>query len=212
MAEKTNRDLQTVVIDEEPYVLMIPSYDMMTRLIAWANRYEVTHPGMDIDCFVYQMWENRDTRAYCAYTYFDLEIGRARRAQDDARCGWRPMLVPLNRKGIFSHCLMGTENGTIVHGGTFWHRFSDSERFQQADFSKKFPGRPILDGVPLSTDFFFFFSCDDPSKNIPWVVWDGRLVCAGVLVDNCSLITLSNRNGCLWPTLTFNYDVGLLEV
>lgn len=212
MAEKTNRDLQTVVIDGEPYVLMIPSYDMMTRLIVWANSCEIMLPGMDTDCFVYQMWENRDTQAYCVYTYSDLVSGRGWRAQADVRCGWRPMLVPLNRKGIFSRCLMGTENGTIVHGGTFWHRFSDGERFQQADFSKKFPGRPVLDNVPLFADLRFRDSCDDLSKNIPWIIWDGRLVCADVLADNCSLSTLSNRNECLWPTLTFSCDVGLLEV
>lgn len=202
-------DQMLVMVDGEYYIQSIPTYDMMTRLQSWAYCSEAGFSGMEIDCFVYHM-KNNGHRRYVASPYSRLLSKSEMCAPREVHCGWRPMLVPLDQHGHLSGCLKNVRNGTIVRGGTF----SYGETFcghTTADFSDGISGHPVLTTVFPDVEIEISDSCADPDKSIPWIIWDGKLVCSRVLIGDVRVDTLYSRNGCFPPSLASKRDLEVIE-
>ena len=100
--------------------------------------------------------------------------------------GWRPMLVPLDRTGKLANCFSKKRNGELCRMGMFQvdHRdipividsggpvFRDIYRTDGSD-----PNSPYA-----VYDFDIIDADADPERMIPWVMWNGALICSRVLI------------------------------
>ena len=207
---RANYEQMLLIMDGEYYIQSIPTYDMMTQMRSWACGSANGFPGMEIDCFVYHL-KDKQYRRYAASPYSRLLSRDEYRAPMETHCGWRPMLIPLDRYGQLSRCLKKIKNGTIVRGGTLSYGETFCGR-HQADFSDGVSGCAVLSTVFADIDIEIADSSDDPDRNISWIVWDGKLVCSRVLIGDARLDTLYSKNGCFVPSLRMEHDIKAIDM
>lgn len=178
---------QRVELFGEPYLLTLPRYDQLKRL--YASCPSLRDGGR---VFVLNESSKQDLYPGCDAPPVLLTIDTVKAPAQIfsyMEYGWRPMLVPLTENGLVSGCFPKWRNGDLLRAGVF--------RVKDVVVPVGNPtGGPVLKDIYLpdqervdgSGDFYQCCAFDiadedqDPETMIPWIVWDGALICSRVLI------------------------------
>lgn len=184
----------SIMIDRDPYLLTFPGCGMLTDVLIYIESVCSGLAGeVDDDCFVYASAKDMNGNRYLSHTtLYGIQERREIDVPPETVCGWRPMLIPLDKNGKVSSCLQYMPNGKVITGGSFQYQFPG--RPKQIFYSKVTFGGPLIDVVPDNAKLWIGDSNSDSNGDLQWVVWDGKLVCSRVLVRDCSLKVLADNN------------------
>ena len=184
---------ERIWIDDEPYALVLPTYEILREMSELSQASDSEFIDISSNCFVYHpVAASPTTKDLRLMTAFNVRDRYLVHGHANLICGWRPMLVPLTKSGEVSQCFRSVRNGTIVFGGTFQY-CGTTERYRTPSPYTSL-SEPVVGAIKDFSKVRLYDSNEDTMKNIPWVVWKGKLVCSRILIGKAKVQMLEDSH------------------
>lgn len=184
-AEKIPDVFQKVTIEGDQYLLTVPECNMLDRFLDYCVRNRLAVDSKT-PCYSWKKTYGAGPMNLRSILLVPHITGYPVTFEDHA--GWRPMLVPLKQDGCPSSWFIRMKNGTVVRGGSLGCRESGRPSMHFALIEDMWDEAPVLTESDLRVDAPRIMDTQFQSdSNIPWVVWEGRLICSRILVRDISV-------------------------
>lgn len=171
-----------IAIDGDSYFLTIPECNKLDRLLAYCGKHEIEIDRTD-SCFAWKRSKDLSGRdvALLVTNLSAYPVGH------DGRSGWRPMLIPLDKNNK-PDSYFQDKSGKLVFGGSLACCESGRPSRHIASIGKAWDARPVMPVMDPSLDAPDIVDTrPGETHHIPWMVWEGCLICTRVLIGKINV-------------------------